>query len=61
MFENQLPEYNMVILPDCGQSLLPHRVYTTPPESPFTPCAPLGPGAPRFPGGPEEIKYILDD
>ena len=47
-----IPEYNIVVLPDFGQSLLPHRVYTTPPESPFIPSAPLGPGSPRFPGGP---------
>ena len=52
----QLPEYT--ILADFGQSLLPQRVYTTPPEppeSPFSPCSPLCPGGPCFPGAPEGL------
>ena len=52
MYGNHLPEYN--IFADFGQSLLPQRVYTVPPEPPFIPCTPLGPGGPCFPGAPEE-------
>ena len=53
-----LPAYNVVVLLDFGQSLLPQRVYTappvTPPEFPFSPCTPLGPGSPRLPGAPKK-------
>ena len=51
----RLPEYNIVVFADFGQSLLPQRVYTLPPESPFTPGVPLGPDSPRFPGGPKQV------
>ena len=56
IFKIGLPEYT--ILADFGQSLLPQRVYTTPPdppESPFSPCSPLCPGGPCFPGAPEGL------
>ena len=46
----------MVVLEEFGQSLLPQRVYTTPPESPFAPCVPCGPGFPGIPGGPEQFQ-----
>ena len=64
MFESRhLPEYNIVVLPDFGQSLLPQRVYTappvTPPEFPFSPFTPLGPGSPRLPGVPAKWSIII--
>ena len=52
LYKIHSPEYN--IFAGFGQSLLPQRVYTAPPEIPFRPCTPLGPGGSCFPGAPEE-------
>ena len=52
LYKIHSPEYK--IFADFGQSLLPQRVYTVPPELPFPPCTPFGPGGSCFPGAPEE-------